>query len=142
MPLQKHSLAFRRLPGRFAVCRLAAGASLPDWGFAGPFASVSRTAEELSVVCAEESVPTEVHTERGWVGFKLEGPFAFSQTGILAAFIAPLAESRIPIFAISTFDTDYVFVKEESVAAALATLRDAGHRLINDCSVGTPAASG
>jgi uncharacterized protein len=130
MPTQKHQLPFRRLLGRFAVCRLPAVASLPDWGLAGSFASVTRTAEEVSIVCAEENVPAEVRAERGWTGFKLEGPFAFSQTGILAAFIGPLAESGIAIFAVSTFDTDFVFVKEESVQAALDVLRRAGHRLI------------
>ncbi|HKR32803.1 MAG TPA: ACT domain-containing protein [Terriglobales bacterium] len=67
--------------------------------------------------------------EAGWVALKLEGPFPFSQTGILASFLQPLAENRIPIFAISTFDTDYVLIKQENLEAALHSLGNAGHKL-------------
>jgi hypothetical protein len=77
-----------------------------------------------------ENVPQDVRAEAPWTCFKLDGPFAFQLTGILASFIGPLAEAGIPTFAISTYDTDYVFVREEFAAAALRTLRDAGHELI------------
>jgi uncharacterized protein len=132
MSSQKHQLAFRRLLGRFAVCRLPAGTGVPGWGFAGLFASVTRSQEEVSIVCAEENVPAEVKAERGWAGFQLEGPFPFSMTGVLSAFIEPLAQRGISIFAVSTFDTDYVFVKEGCVGPAMLALRRAGHRLIED----------
>ena len=68
-----------------------------------------------------------VRIERGWVALKLEGPFPFSMTGVLASFLQPLAEAKIPIFAISTFDTDYVLVKAEKLDRALGVLRSAGH---------------
>ena len=130
MQVPNHQLKFRRLAGRFAVCRLEAEGHIPEWAASGQFSSVTRTEDELSIVCPQQSVPADVRAERGWVGLKLEGPFAFSQAGILAAFIGPLAESGVAIFAISTFDTDYVLVKEESVEAAVAALRGAGHCLI------------
>ncbi len=88
---------------------------------------MARTAEELSIVCEEDRVPDGILAEKGWVALKLEGPFPFSMTGVLASFIQPLADAGIPIFAISTFDTDYVLVKRDALAAATKTLGNAGH---------------
>ncbi len=84
--------------------------------------SITRTAEELSIVCPADQAPENAKCEGPWTCFKLEGPFPFSLTGVLASFLDPLAEHGIPIFAISTFDTDYVLVKEEHAATALKTL--------------------
>lgn len=91
------------------------------------FCSVTRTSDELSIVCAEEVVPAGTNAVRGWLCLKLEGPFAFSETGILSSFLAPLAESGIGIFAISTFDTDYVLIQVQSWSKASEALRGAGH---------------
>ena len=93
---------------------------------------VVRTCDEISIVSAEDRIPDGVRAERGWLALKLEGPFPFSMTGVLASFLQPLAEARIPIFAISTFDTDYVLTKRESFAAAVAALGAAGHELVED----------
>ena len=126
----KTALKFRRLDGRFAVCRLPAAAAVPDWSWGPGFSSVTRTDDELSIVCLADRVPPEVKTERSWVGFRLEGPFAFSQVGILQSIIEPLAKGAVPAFAVSTFDTDYVLVKEEFGNRAEALLREAGHGLV------------
>ena len=128
--MHRLTLKFSRVPGSFAVCRLAAGASVPDWALHGRFCSVTRTADELSVVCPEDQVPPEVQHENQWACLKLEGPFPFSETGILTSFVQPLSERAIPIFAVSTFDTDYVLVKAERVQAADDALRRAGHERI------------
>jgi hypothetical protein len=125
----RHRLKFRRLPGPFAVCQLPADAPVPEWATSGPFVSVTRSEDELSVVCPDENVPDGVKAESGWVCFKLEGPFPFAQTGVLASFIDPLTEQGVPIFAISTYNTDYVLVQESYAAVTLATLREAGHEL-------------
>jgi uncharacterized protein len=117
------------VPGQFAVCRLAGDAPLPEWAWTGPFSSVTRTAVELSIVCAADSVPEEHKPKTPWVCLKLEGPFPFSEVGILASFIDPLARNGVPVFAISTYDTDYVFVGQDSAGVALQALRDAGHEL-------------
>jgi len=124
------TLKFSRVPGSFAVCRLAAGASVPDWALHGRFCSVTRTADELSVVCPEDQVPPEVQHENQWACLKLEGPFPFSETGILTSFVQPLSERAIPIFAVSTFDTDYVLVKEAWIEKALEVLTKAGHQAL------------
>jgi len=123
-------LRFQRIPGNFAVCRLPVGSPVPAWALIGEFFSVSSTPEELSVVCLAVQVPPETQHESDWACFKLAGPFAFGETGILASFIQPLSDRAIPIFAISTFDTDYVLTKNSWVGAALAALGDAGHHLL------------
>jgi hypothetical protein len=122
---------------RLAVCRFASDASIPAWALAGGFFCVVRTRDELSIVCRED-VCTEDHmpdgapTERGWLAMKLEGPFPFSMTGVLASFLQPMAEAQIPIFAISTFDTDYVLIKRENLEQAVAALAAAGHEKVGE----------
>jgi hypothetical protein len=125
-----HSLKFSRLPGSFAVCRLLPGSTIPSWGLQGSFFSVARSADELSIVCPASQVPKESQHESGWACFKLAGPFPFAETGILSSFIQPLSDRAIPIFAISTYDTDYVLVKEPWVDAALRALEETGHQLV------------
>ena len=111
---------------------MAADSPVPSWAEAGGFFCVTRSTDELSIVCEEHVcdehlVPEGVRVERGWVALRLEGPFPFSMTGVLASFLEPLAEAKIPIFAISTFDTDYVLVKRENLERAKKTLEAAGH---------------
>jgi hypothetical protein len=120
-------LKYRLLAERLAVCRSAPDSPVPGWCLAGAFFGLTRTAEELSIVCAEDRVPDGILAEKDWVALKLEGPFPFSMTGVLASFIQPLADAGIPIFAISTFDTDYVLVKHETLPAALQALGNARH---------------
>jgi hypothetical protein len=86
--------------------------------------------DELSIVCVVENVPEKHKPKTCWVCFKLEGPFSFSEVGVLASFIDPLAAKGVPIFAISTFDTDHVLVSEDSAGVALQALRDAGHEFL------------
>jgi hypothetical protein len=125
----RQSLKFRQLPGPYAIVRLAPDAAIPAWATKGDFTSITRTAEELSIVCPAENLPPDVSTQHHWICFKLEGPFAFSQTGILLSFIEPLSNKGIPIFAISTYDTDYVLVQEEFAEVTLQALDEAGHEL-------------
>jgi hypothetical protein len=114
------------LAERLSVCRLAGGEPVPDWA-GGGFCSVTRTAEELSVVCQESAVPAGVQCEPGWRVLQVEGPLDFALTGVLASVAGPLAEAGVSLFAISTFDTDYVLVKDESLETAAHALRRAGH---------------
>jgi uncharacterized protein len=124
------ALRFSRLPGKFTVCRLPPDAQVPDWASSALFSSVTRTADELSIVCALNSVPSEHKPKDPWVCLKLEGPFPLSEVGILASFITPLAEKGVPIFTIATYDTDYVLIGGEHAAVALQALQDAGHELL------------
>ena len=123
-------LKFRQLPGPYAIFRFSAGAPIPDWAAKGDFTSVTRTAEELSIVCRADIVPKNVDPGPRWLCLKLQGPFPFSQTGILLSFIEPLSSNGIPIFAISTYDTDYVLVPEEFAEGAISALQRAAHEPI------------
>lgn len=114
------------LPDRLAVCRLGADAAIPQWSCRGAFSSVTRTTDELSVVCPQDTVPPGVRCEPGWRAFKVSGPLDFGLTGVLVAIAAPLAEAGIAVFTVSTYDTDYVLVKDHCLARAIATIKQAG----------------
>ena len=119
---------FSLVPGQYSLVRLPPDAPVPDWPFApGGFASVTRTADELSVVCLAALVPAGVRSDGGWCCLKLKGPFAFDQVGVLSSFAVPLAQAGVGIFAISTFDTDYILVKETQRELAINALASAGH---------------
>ena len=126
---RRHQLKFLWLPGLFAVVRLTPDTALPGWATKGDFTSVSRSTDELSIVCPTESVPPGVDSPHRWICLKLEGPFPLSQTGVLLSFIEPLSDSGVPIFAISTYDTDYVLIQEEWAGAATDILQRSGHEL-------------
>ncbi|HET7207069.1 MAG TPA: ACT domain-containing protein [Terriglobales bacterium] len=129
--MQAHRLEFSLLQDELSVCRLTPTAPIPEWSQnPGAFSCITRTREELSIVCASENVPADVQAEHKWIAFKLQGPFPFAQTGVLSSFIEPLSGNGIPIFAISTYDTDYVLIKADARSSALAFLREAGHTLI------------
>jgi hypothetical protein len=116
------------LPGEFTIVRLDASAALPGWiEPAAEFLSITRTRDELSIVCESSRVPTDLPVERGWRCMKVDGPLDFSLTGVLASLAERLARAGIPIFVVSTFYTDYLLVKAVNVEAAIAALESAGH---------------
>ena len=117
------------LPETFAICRLDADAAIPAWASASSIFSITRTAEELSIVCLQSLVPDGVRSEQNWRCFKLAGPIPFTMVGVLASLVQPLAEAGISVFAISTFDTDYLLVKEEVCKGAIDALRQHGFSL-------------
>jgi hypothetical protein len=121
------SLRISVIPEILTICRLEPEAELPLWAIRGTFCSVTRTAEELSIVIPQERVPSDVCAEGPWRAFKVEGPIPFSAVGILASIAEPLARASISLFAISTFDTDYVLVQADQLEAARSTLVGAGH---------------
>jgi len=123
------SLRLAVLPGRLAVCRLSPEDAIPGWASAAGFSSVTRTRDELSVVCAEAAVPADVRCERGWRSLVVAGPLDFGLIGVIASLAEPLARAGIPIFVLSTFETDYLLVKEARLAEAGAVLTAAGHEI-------------
>ncbi len=98
-------------------------ARIPSWVETDKFFSVTKTDDELSIVCSEDIVPTNTKVEKDWRGFKVDGPLDFSLTGILASLANPLAEAKVSIFAVSTFDTDYLLVKSAQLEEAVKVLR-------------------
>ncbi len=120
--MQKHKLTLQISEAIMAICRLPPNASLPVWVKEKDFISLTRTPDELSIVCNEEWVPTEVEAERNWRMIKVKGPLDFSLTGILASLISPLSDAGIPVFALSTYDTDYLLLKEGNLNRAISIL--------------------
>ena len=120
------------LPDELAVCRLGAQDALPAWAppaAPGGLWSLTRTADELSIVCPQISVPSGVRCEAGWRAFKVVGPLDFALVGILADLSGLLARAQVSLFALSTFDTDYILVKSQSLPAAIAAFQQGGHSL-------------
>jgi uncharacterized protein len=115
------------LPERFTISRLAADSPTPVWATQGSFFSVTRTGDELSIVTELSLVPVGVQSQPGWRVLKVHGPFVLSEIGVLAALATPLAEAKISLFVVSTFDTDYLLLASETLPAAIAVLERAGH---------------
>jgi len=125
--MHDRSLTLIVLHESFAVCRLDGDAPLPSWSSASAFSSITRTAEELSVVCHETVVAGGVRCEGGWRCLRVAGTIPFATVGVVSSLTVPLAAAGISVFAISTFDTDYLFVKEATLVEAMHRLREAGH---------------
>jgi uncharacterized protein len=123
------NLKLKVLKSEMAICRLANDADVPTWA-QGEFVSITRTPDELSIVCDQERVPTELKSERGWIILRVEGKLDFSLTGILASITEPLAKEKISLFAISTFDTDYILVKNSKLELAISALRNSGIEVV------------
>jgi hypothetical protein len=113
----------------FAVCRLPPAAGWPAAG-GGTLFSVTRTADEVSVVCLEADAPAGARVEGGWRALKLRGPIPFGEVGVLAGLSGALAQAGLSVFALSTYDTDYLLVRTSELPAAVEALRQAG------CQVG------
>ena len=125
-------LSLSLLPDSIAICRLDPQAEIPAWAMAAPYWSITRTPDEMSIVCAERFVPDGVVASRGWRMLRFAGPLPLDQTGILASVTTPLAAARVSVFALATYDTDYVLIPAAQSAAAIDALERAGH------SVGSP----
>jgi hypothetical protein len=127
---QHPQLPLELLPDTLAICHLEPSADLPEWAEgASPFLTVSRTAEELSITTVNSAVPADVQCERNYRAVRVRGPLPLNLVGVLAAIADPLADAGLSIFAISTFDTDYVLVKAHDLQAAIGALERAGHQV-------------
>ena len=129
--MDRSSLTLELLPDVYSICRLDPQADIPSWVLAGDFLSITRTKNELSLVCSQERVPHGVECDEGWRCIMVRGPLDFSLVGILASLTSSLAEVDISIFAISTYATDYLLVKGENLRRAVLKLKEAGHDVVN-----------
>ena len=127
MARTKHTLTI--LPEILSICRLDKDAAIPAWALASRFFSLTKTAEELSVVAPQAQVPEGVKRDAGWRCLKVEGPLDLSATGVLASLTGPLAEEGISVFAVSTYDTDYLMVKQKNLKKAVLVLSRNGYQI-------------
>ena len=124
-----HSLNLEMIEGTYAVVRLDPDEAVPTWARGGALWSITQTPEELSIICTSDRVPPGPRTEGPFRALKIKGTMDFALTGILAAIADPLAAAQISIFSISTFDTDYILVRNTDLGKALESLRNAGHQI-------------
>ena len=124
----KPGLALTVLSAPLGICRFDPSEPIPDWVEDGVFLTVSRSADELSIVCEDRLVPPPVRCERGWWAIRVVEPLDFSLIGVLASLAQPLTDASVSIFSISTYDTDYLLVRQKNLLRAIAALEEAGHR--------------
>jgi len=125
-------MKFTTLHGPFAICKLDPAAAIPDWAITGVLSSITRrTSNELSIICEQANVPQDTKAERGFRCIRLEGPFDFQAIGILESFLGPLAQAGVPVFALSTYDTDWILIQEKYWENALSVLMKAGHEMLS-----------
>lgn len=117
-------------PYALAVCRLPPESPLPGWAEPSRFLSLTRSEDEVSLVCEEALVPGGVLSESGWRALKVAGPLDFGLTGVLASLLTPLGDAGVSIFALSTYDTDFILVKQVHLSQAVAALSGAGHQVL------------
>jgi hypothetical protein len=129
-----HQLTIAIYEAKYAVSRLAPDVRIPAWAAGGGFLSITRTASELSIVCEEKMVPADVRSERNRRLMQIEGTMPFTLPGVLASLTAPLANVGISIFAISTYDTDYLLVSDDDLQRAAQVLEGAGHAIRQSAS--------
>ncbi len=122
-----HQLTLTVLEESLAVCSLPLGNPLPDAIFTGSLSAVIQTGEEISVICRSDHIPQGATAVAGWRALKVQGPLEFELTGVLASLALPLAQHGVSIFAISTYETDYILVREDYLPAAIDALLGAGH---------------
>jgi hypothetical protein len=127
MPVAKRSFELSLLAETFTICHLAADAAVPEWAMQGQFFSITRTSDELSVIAEKALVPARLRTDVTWRAMKVHGPFDLSEVGVLAPLVAPLAAVGVSVFAVSTFDTDYLLVQCSQLREAITALRNAAH---------------
>jgi hypothetical protein len=124
-----HQLTIVIYKKMYTICRLEPRATVPAWAEGVRFLSITRTANELSIICEGGMVPNEVHGERNRRLMQLEGTMPFTLPGVLASVTAPLADAGISVSAISTYDTDYLLVADGDLQQATQALESAGHTI-------------
>ncbi|GCE10162.1 ACT domain-containing protein [Tengunoibacter tsumagoiensis] len=126
-----HKLTLSLFPQVFAICRLHPDGYIPNWALIGDFISLTRTPEELSIICPQENVPEDAQAARHWRCIKVDGPFDFAVSGVHAALALPLAEENISVLSVATYETDYILIQEPDLDHAIAVLKQAGHTFRN-----------
>lgn len=120
------------LPGRMAVCRLDPEGEPPSWADSKVLSSITRTQIETTVVCPEENVPSGIVCNKAWRCLRIGGMLDFSETGILSSLTSPLADERIPVYAVSTYSTDLILIRETDLSRAVLALTRSGHRVFSE----------
>ena len=134
--MNQHSqLTLILFPQRMAVSKMEPGSKIPDWVEDNHFLSLTYTQDEMSIVCEEKSMPDELLAERGWRLLQVQGPLEFSMVGVLANICTTLAKAGVSAFVVSTFETDYILVKEDVMLQATNALVNSGYQVMDYVSI-------
>lgn len=128
--MKEQKLTLKLLKDTYVVCRLEKDSSIPSWAFDGEFSSITKTDDELSIVCLQDNIPDNIKCERDWRILKIQGPLDFSLIGILSKISGLMAENNISIFAVSTYDTDYILLKNDKLENAIRVLENDIYKVI------------
>ncbi|MBU3113054.1 ACT domain-containing protein [Clostridium lacusfryxellense] len=128
--MSERILTMELLKEKYGVCRLDKNELIPEWSKDSDFFSITKTLDEISIVCSQDNIPGDVKCEKNWRVLKVDGPLDFTLVGILSSITNVLAQQGISIFAISTYDTDYILVKDKDVDNAVGSLCSAGYEVI------------
>ena len=123
------NLTLQAVVKNYAVCKLQRDQEVPTWATKGDLYAITKTSDELSIVCEEKYVPEGIKAERNWQVLKIQGPLDFGLVGVLSSLLSPLAAAGISIFAISTYETDYILINGEKFKAACKILEDLGNKI-------------
>jgi hypothetical protein len=118
--------------GLFAICRLDPGDDVPSWSSESPFLSITRSRDELSIVCSQHVIPQTIRCSGNWRLLRIEGVLDLQLTGVLSNLLAPLAVAGVTVFVLSTFDTDYVMVPVQMLDRACGVMKAEGHRIFKE----------
>lgn len=128
--MAERALTMELMKGLYGVCRLNSDEVLPEWALQGSFYSITKTSDELSVVCPQDNIPKNIICEKDWRILRIIGPLDFSLIGILSSISTILAKKGISIFAVSTYDTDYILVKDKDTGSAIEALSAEKYEII------------
>jgi hypothetical protein len=124
-------LSLSILDETFAICSLDKSSLIPEWVTSSDFYSVTKTYDELSIVCPQHKIPAGIKFNKGWKCFKVQGPLDIDIVGILASLSMPLASAGVSIFVFSSYDTDHIMVKAYDMEKAIEVLRKEGYTVID-----------
>jgi hypothetical protein len=113
----------------FGICVFANNIPIPEWAATASLCSITRTGKELTVVCPQNIIPADIEHDREWRCFRIDGSFDLEQIGVISSLAAPLAQAGISIYVVSSYDTDYILVKDEKVEQVIAVLSRDGHSI-------------
>ena len=127
--MTQRKLKLSLLKNKYAICTLPNTAPIPDWALTEILISITRTDKELTIVCKQDMIPSELQSDINWRCFKIDGSFDLNQTGVISSISSPLADAGISIYVISTYDTDYFLVQDQNLQKAISTLSNSGHSI-------------
>ncbi|MBN1806932.1 MAG: ACT domain-containing protein [Sedimentisphaerales bacterium] len=127
--MTQRKLKLSLLEDKYAICSLPNNTPIPGWALKELLASITRTDKELTIVCKQDIIPSEIQSGPNWRCFKIDGSFDLNQTGVISSISSPLSDAGISIYVISTYDTDYFLVKEDNLDKTIATLSNSGHNI-------------